>query len=522
MYDVFKKVCLNRKLDKKPYTGFYDFIKMATSEGWYSPVILDTYTKDEIEALGSYIEPTRDYNFTYVGIKTFADRYLIKNGQGKLLEFPQEAFMGIAMFLASKERDKLRWAREFYDVMSRFEVVPATPTLSNARKPLSQLSSCFVATVDDSLDSIFDFVNTFAQLSKYGGGVGADMSRIRAQGSEIRGFQNVAGGVVPWIRILNDTAVAVDQLGIRKGALSLTLNVYHADIFDFLNLKTNSGDDRRKAHDIFPSIGITDNFMRAVQNREDYHLFDPYMVKKYLGYEISDYFGEEFDRRYQAVLADERIIKTKVPAIQIMKAILKSSFETGLPYVFFRDTANRGNPNKHCGVVRSTNLCVEIIQNMSSTEIKGAEVSEDGMVEVTKEPGDLVVCNLSSLNLLKVHEEEDIARVLPVQTRMLDNVIDLNFYPVQEAKVTNRKYRAIGIGTMNYHGLLASKGFVWESEDHLDYVDKLYETISYHAISASADLACEKGSYSMFEGSDWQRETFLAVVSLAIEETGQR
>lgn len=508
LYDVFKKVCLNRKLDKKPYTGFYDFIKMATSEGWYSPVILDTYTKDEIEALGSYIEPTRDYNFTYVGIKTFADRYLIKNGQGKLLEFPQEAFMGIAMFLASKERDKLRWAREFYDVMSRFEVVPATPTLSNARKPLSQLSSCFVATVDDSLDSIFDFVNTFAQLSKYGGGVGADMSRIRAQGSEIRGFQNVAGGVVPWIRILNDTAVAVDQLGIRKGALSLTLNVYHADIFDFLNLKTNSGDDRRKAHDIFPSIGITDNFMRAVQNREDYHLFDPYMVKKYLGYEISDYFGEEFERRYQAVLADERIIKTKVPAIQIMKAILKSSFETGLPYVFFRDTANRGNPNKHCGVVRSTNLCVEIIQNMSSTEIKGAEVSEDGMVEVTKEPGDLVVCNLSSLNLLKVHEEEDIARVLPVQTRMLDNVIDLNFYPVQEAKVTNRKYRAIGIGTMNYHGLLASKGFVWESEDHLDYVDKLYETISYHAISASADLASEKGSYSMFEGSDWQKGDF--------------
>jgi len=231
-------------------------------------------------------------------------------------------------------------------------------------------------------------------------------------------------------------------------------------------------------------------------------------VKKHLGYEISDYFGEEFEKRYQEVLADDRIEKTKVPAMTLMKAILKSSFETGLPYVFFRDTANKSNPNKHCGVVRSTNLCVEIIQNMSPTTVKRQVVLDDGTISVEKDPGDLVVCNLSSLNLMKVHKEEDIQRVVPVQVRMLDNVIDLNFYPVQEAKVTNRKYRAIGVGTMNYHGLLANEGLVWESEEHLEYVDKLYEKISYHAINASADLAEEKGKYSMFKGSDWDKGEF--------------
>lgn len=508
LYDIYKKVCLNRNLNKRPYADFHGYLKLATQKGLLHTSILESYNDEEIEELANYMVPERDYNFNYVGIKTLSDRYLVCDGDGKILEFPQEAFMGIGMFLASKEKDKMHWAKQFYDVISKFEVIPATPTLSNARKPHSQLSSCFVATVDDSLDSIFDFVNTFAQLSKYGGGVGADLSRIRAQGSEIRGFKNVAGGVVPWIRILNDTAVAVDQLGIRKGALSLTLNIYHSDIFDFLNLKTNSGDDRRKAHDIFPSVGLTDNFMRAVEERSDYFLFDPYQVKKHLGYEISDYFGEEFEMRYQEVLDDDRIEKTKVPAMTLMKAILKSSFETGLPYVFFRDTANKSNPNKHCGVVRSTNLCVEIIQNMSPTTVKRQVVLDDGTISVEKDPGDLVVCNLSSLNLMKVHKEEDIQRVVPVQVRMLDNVIDLNFYPVQEAKVTNRKYRAIGVGTMNYHGLLANEGLVWESEEHLEYVDKLYEKISYHAINASADLAEEKGEYSMFKGSDWDKGEF--------------
>ena len=310
------------------------------------------------------------------------------------------------------------------------------------------------------------------------------------------------------VRILNDTAVAVDQLGIRKGALSLTLNVYHNDIYDFLNLKTNSGDDRRKAHDIYPAIGIPDNFMKAVEERSDYFLFDPHMVRKHLGFEISDFYGEEFERRYLMVVECQEIPKTKVPAIQIMKMILKSSFETGLPYIFFRDTANRGNPNKHAGVVRSTNLCTEIMQNMSSGEITGSEVDGDGNVVQNKKAGDLVVCNLSSLNLINVNEEEDIKRVLEVQVRMLDNVIDLNFYPVKEAQFTNQKYRAVGIGTMNYHGLLATKGLVWESEEHLDYVDELYEKIAYYAIESSCRLAREKGSYDLFEGSDWQKGDF--------------
>jgi ribonucleoside-diphosphate reductase alpha chain len=508
LYDIYKKVCLHRELDRKPYTGFYNFIKTATEQKLYSQVILDSYSQAEIEELSEYLQPSRDFQFNYVGIKSLTDRYLIKDRDKKLLELPQEAFMGIAMFLASREQDRLAWVRKFYDVISRFEVIPATPTLSNARKPLSQLSSCFVGTVDDSLDSIFDFVNTFAQLSKYGGGVGADLSRIRAQGSEIRGFQNVAGGVIPWVRILNDTAVAVDQLGVRKGALSLTLNIYHNDIWDFLNLKTTSGDDRRKAHDIFPAIGIPDNFMKAVQARTEYSLFDPYLVRKYLGYEISDFYGAEFERCYDQVLKEDRIPKTRVPAIALMKSILKSSFETGLPFIFYRDTANRCNPNKHLGVVRSSNLCVEIIQNMSATEILGSSACENSKVITEKRAGDLVVCNLSSLNLMKVHEDEDLKRVLPVQVRMLDNVIDLNFYPIKEAEITNKKYRAIGTGTMNYHGLLANKGIVWESEEHLEFADKLYEKIAYYTIEASSELASEKGSYSMFQGSDWEKGEF--------------
>ncbi|PCJ20541.1 MAG: ribonucleoside-diphosphate reductase subunit alpha [Candidatus Cloacimonadota bacterium] len=508
LYDVYKKVCLYRDIQKKPYTDFYTFIVSATKQGLYSDTILERYTKKEIEELSTYIKPERDLLFTFVGIKTLSDRYLIRNGNKEILELPQESFMGIAMFLASKEKDKLNWVKKFYDVISKFEVIPATPTLSNSRKPLSQLSSCFVGTVDDSLDSIFDFISTFAQLSKYGGGVGADLSRIRAQGSEIRGFKNVAGGVVPWIRILNDTAVAVDQLGIRKGALSLTLNVYHSDIFDFLNLKTNNGDDRRKAHDIFPAVGMPDNFMRAVKERAEYYLFDPYIVRKYLGFEISDYYGEEFEKRYDQVVLDDRIAKIKVTAMSIMKMILKSTFETGLPFIFYRDTANKCNPNKHCGVVRSTNLCVEIIQNMSAPQFKGTESTGDYDFSIKKKAGDLVVCNLSSLNLMKVNSDEDIERVVPIQVRMLDNVIDLNFYPVKEAELTNKKYRAIAVGTMSYHALLATKGISWESQEHLDYVDKLYEKISYTTIEASTKLSVEKGKYSMFEGSDWQKGDF--------------
>ncbi|MBW7877639.1 MAG: ribonucleoside-diphosphate reductase subunit alpha, partial [Candidatus Cloacimonetes bacterium] len=418
LYDMYRKVCLHRGSDREPYTNFYGFIVEATEKGLYSKRILEVYSKSEIEELAGYIDKKRDFLFNYVGIKTLSDRYLIRDGSGNLLELPQESFMGIAMFLATIEKDRLFWAKKFYDVLSNFEVVPATPTLSNARKPLHQLSSCFIGTVDDSLDSIFDYVNTFAQLSKYGGGVGGDLSQIRAQGSEIRGFKNVAGGVIPWVRILNDTAVAVDQLGIRKGALSLTLNVYHSDIFDFLNLKTNNGDDRRKAHDIFPAVGIPDNFMRAVENRSDYYLFDPYSARKVLGFEISDYFGEEFEKRYDQIVADDRIVKSKVPAMEIMKLILRSSFETGLPFIFFRDTANRMNPNKHCGVVRSTNLCVEIIQNMSASRFEGSEVDQDGNITIRKKAGDLVVCNLSSLNLLKVHEDKDLDRVIPIQVRM--------------------------------------------------------------------------------------------------------
>lgn len=1283
LMDVYKECALTRGIEGHPYQNFHDFIVFATSIGIYSPKILQAYSEDQILELQNYIKPERDLLFNYAGLKTFSDRYMIKTHSKDYLELPQEAFMGVAMFIALAEEASARveWSKKFYDVLSKFEVMTATPTLANARKVHHQLSSCFILTVDDSLDSIFDNVNTFAQLSKHGGGVGGDLSMVRAQGSEIRGYKNVAGGVIPWIRILNDSAIAVDQLGCvhkdsyvrvlkyvktdkfihnffnrneygfsldneevsqiirehalrfsfsyskwsksdiedfitmyvqglpldtiknyfgmsrdqykkvasrfkrinkglpqgfvlltgdlegyaihssgevihkdsfktltqhkdrkgylrctlgkrsftlhrllattfmdvpegytidhvdgdktnnsldnlqvvsneeniskgwedsrlkrtemsrirrhlsyghelngarrgtdkikiqsvvveslpiskvcvgdtvesfnietgkveykkvqathsmvvevedqiklsfsdggfittsnwhpfpvkrnnkimyvrsdevtlgdvtfnhkgiptqvvdidqepnvsnsykdltiqdnnnyfcsssskednyhvihntRKGALSLTLNVYHSDIMDFLDLKTNNGDERRKAHDIFPAVGIPNNFMRAVRDKEDYYLFDPYVVRKIYNQEISDLYGQEFEDLYNKIVEDPRIDKKKFKARTIFKKILRSTYETGLPFIFFRDTVNEQNPNKHEGIVRCTNLCVtgdtrlatqfglkkaedlykldtplkatydlrtdslfskdygvgtadciemkktaedvdvyevvtktgykikctdwhefysiedtevvkkplnelavgdflmiqsgegqfgsfndpelgfltglitadgtlssdprnghqiaqiglyneksleplkdsikttlksvvdryyptlegktinkmtdystplniinhtensqksiinstklgrvleerfnvtkdskikvpefiwegsretvvaylksifstdacvapirgkipsssiqltsislsfledlqillsnfgirgriqnlgyrrcgfsyvrkdgtkvnydsktsyrldlngnngvkffdeigffnfnqdkfqttlderakfnrresnksesfkdeivsisyvgkedvydttqlhnhslifnglvtgncvEINQNMSPTQITQTEL-EDGKITIEKEAGDLVVCNLSSLNLYKVHEEEDLKRVIPVQVRMLDNVITLNFYPVREAEHTNQRYRAIGLGTMGYHAYLANKGIAWESEAHIEEADKLYEKIAYYTIKSSSDLAKEKGSYSLFEGSDWQSGHF--------------
>jgi ribonucleoside-diphosphate reductase alpha chain len=504
-YDLYKDAAINRGY--RGHFGYGDFAQLIhtlTEKGLYGSYLLETYSDTEIAELGAYIKPERDELFNYAGLRLLADRYLIKDYDGGVMELPQERFMVIAMHLAMKEKDRLKHAKDFYDILSKLEITVATPTLANAGTPHHQLSSCFIDTVDDSLSGIMNTASATSMVSKFGGGVGIYLGKVRSRGSSIRGHKGASGGVVPWTRLYNQIAISVDQLGTRAGAFAIYLDVWHADILDFLNLKTNNGDDRMKAHDIFPGVCIPDLFMERVKERGMWYLFDPHEVRQVMGFSLEDYYGEEFNERYEQCVNEPRLtIKTEIPAIEIMKRIMASAFETGTPFIFYRDTVNRANPNKHAGMVYSSNLCTEILQNMSPTVFVSEEL-EDGEVVYRYKPGDFVVCNLSSLNLGRIHSMEDIARIVPIQMRMLDNVIDLNYYPVKQAQVTNQKYRAVGLGTSGYHQYLAQNGIKWESEEHVEAADKLYEEIAYHAIKASMELAKEKGTYAVFEGSEWQ------------------
>ncbi|WP_228728385.1 ribonucleoside-diphosphate reductase subunit alpha [Brevibacillus composti] len=504
-YDLYKDAAINRGY--RGHFGYGDFTALVhtlTEQGLYGTYLTETYSDEELAQLQAYIKPERDELFNYAGLRLLADRYLIKNYDKGVMELPQERFMIIAMHLAMKEQDRLKHAKDFYDVLSKLEITVATPTLANAGTPYHQLSSCFIDTVDDSLTGIMNTAGATSMVSKYGGGVGIYLGKVRSRGSSIRGHKGASGGIVPWTRLYNQIAISVDQLGTRAGAFAIYLDVWHADILDFLLLKTNNGDDRMKAHDIFPGVCIPDLFMERVKERGSWYLFDPHEVREVMGFSLEDSYGEEFERRYELCVQEEKLtIKTEIPAIEIMKRIMASAFETGTPFLFFRDTVNRANPNKHKGMIYSSNLCTEIMQNMSPTVFISEEL-EDGEVVHRYRPGDFVVCNLSSLNLGRVHSAADIARIVPIQMRMLDNVIDLNYYPVKQAEVTNQKYRAVGLGTSGYHQYLAQNGIKWESEEHVETADKLYEEIAYHAIKASMELAKEKGSYPLFAGSEWE------------------
>lgn len=317
----------------------------------------------------------------------------------------------------------------------------ATPTLGNAGTPFYQLSSCFISTVGDNLWSIYDVNQKFAQVSKHGGALGIYMGKIRALNSEIRGHKNASGGVIPWVRLYNDTAVAVDQLGKRKGGASITLDIWHKDIFDFLDIRTNNGDDRRKAHDVFPAVSIPNLFMERLENRESWSLFDPYMVKRIMGYSLEDYFDDEnhkeFTKRYLECEKNNSIPRDTVPALDIMKKLMKSAVETGTPFIFFRDTVNKANPNKHKGMIYASNLCHEIAQNMSESELIEEDIiDENGFPTVIQKikSGDMVTCNLNSMNLSKVKKEE-FSKCIPLQIRMLDNVITLNNFQLRNLEL---------------------------------------------------------------------------------------
>lgn len=527
LYDKIKEAGVNREYRKFGYGNFYKFIKSMTEKGLYGEYILKGYKKSEIEELGDYIKPERDFLLTYVGIKTLVERYCVKGHKKEVYELPQEAYMGVAMALAlaEKEDERVKYAKEFYDVMSQLLMTVATPTMSNARKPFSQLSSCFIGTVDDSLESIYNVNDLFAQVSKHGGGMGIYIGKVRAKRSDIRGFEAMSGGIVPWIKLINDTAIAVDQLGQRKGAVSVTLDIWHRDIFDFLELKTNNGDERRKAHDIFPAVSIPDLFMKQLREKGKFYLFCPHEVRRVTGYGLEDFYDDgvsnEFTKHYWECVENPDIPKIEVSAIDLLKPIIKSCTETGTPFLFFRDNVNRMNPNKHCGMIYSSNLCTEIMQNMSPNgELSRSSVVIDGdtIVVEKRKSGDFVVCNLASLNLGRTHTNEMIEYVVPKAIRMMDNVIDLNYYPVEEARITNKKYRAVGLGQFGYHHMLVLNDIRWESDEHLEFADKIYEKINLEAVKASAMLGAERGSYSMHEGSEWNTGKYFELRNYSGEE----
>lgn len=503
---------INESMKRRNIFSFSEKLNYLVSEGLYLKDITDNYTKEEIEEAYTYIDGERNKLFTYSGLDLLLKRYVIRSHKHEVLETPQEMYLGIALHLAMPEtKDRMKRVREFYDMLSRMEVTMATPTLSNARKPIHQLSSCFIDTVPDSLDGIYRSIDNFAKVSKFGGGMGLYFGKVRANGSAIRGFEGAAGGIIRWIRLVNDTAVAVDQLGVRAGAVAVYLDIWHKDILEFLSLRTNNGDERMKAHDVFPAICYPDYFWKLCSEdlNHMWYMMCPYEVYKTKGYHLEDYWGDEWTEKYLECVNDNRIQKRSIVLKDLVRLIIKSEVETGTPFAFNRDTVNRMNPNKHKGIIYCSNLCTEIAQNMSEIEAEESRiVNEDGDIVVVNKtkPGDFVVCNLASLSLgnIDLEDKEHLSSLVHSVVRALDNVITLNFYPVPYAKITNDKYRSIGLGVSGYHHALAKRKIKWESEDHLSFMDKVFEEINYAAIDASSELAVEKGVYSYFEGSEWE------------------
>lgn len=503
---------LTNVMNKYDITCLYEKIRYMCDKGLYGDYILTHYSRKEIDEAEGFIVKDRDKLFTYSGLDLLLKRYVIHDHNHVPLETPQEMFMGIALHLCMNEKmERMKWVKRTYDMLSRLEVTMATPTMSNARKPYHQLSSCFIDMVPDSLDGIYRSLDNFAKVSKLGGGMGMYFGKVRATGSAIRGFKGAAGGVIRWIRLVNDTAVAVDQLGMRQGAVAVYLDVWHKDLPEFLQLRTNNGDDRMKAHDVFPAVCYPDLFWKLADENIDapWYLMCPHEILAVKGYSLEDYYGEEWEKRYYDCVNDSHISKRTVSVKDIVRLVLRSAVETGTPFAFNRDTVNRMNPNGHAGMIYCSNLCTEIAQNMAPIEYVSTNISVengDTVLLTTTRPGDFVVCNLASLSLgnLPLEDDEYMQRTIETAVRALDNVIDLNFYPLEYAKLTNHKYRSIGLGVSGYHHMLAKRNIKWESEEHLKFVDEVFERINFAAIKADNALAIERGAYKLFDGSDWQ------------------
>lgn len=478
-------------------------IKSLVNLGLYDSLLLK-YSSEEMKKLNSYIDPDRDMAYDYAGANMLVNRYLLKY-DGKTYELPQEIFMIISMMLAANEKNKVEIARQFYDALSLRKLSLATPILANLRIPKGSLSSCFITAIDDNIESIFYNVDSIAKISKNGGGVGVNISRIRAKGSLVNGYYNASGGVVPWIRIINDTAVAVNQQGRRAGAVTVALDTWHLDIEQFLELQTENGDQRGKAYDIYPQVVCSNLFMKRVEENSTWTLIDPYEIRMKYKLELCELYGIDFENTYEKIEADENIkFKKVVSARELFKSIMKSQLETGMPYIFFKDRANEMNHNSHEGMIGNGNLCMESFSNFKPTT--NFKEEEEGNLSIrTNEMGEIHTCNLLSLNLAELVEDE-IEKYVSLAVRALDNTIDLTLTPLKESNKHNLKYRTIGVGAMGLADYLAREYMIYE--ESVDEISQLFEKISMYSIKASALLAKERGTYQAYKGSKWEQGEF--------------
>ncbi|MFM6191305.1 ribonucleoside-diphosphate reductase subunit alpha [Planktothrix sp.] len=462
------------------YGDYCRTVHNKVEQGQYDVRIL-TYSVEELQEAGSWINPEWDKDYDYAGAVLLSKRYLLPQ------ELPQEALLTCALLLAivEKPENRLFWARKFYEAIAQRKISLATPILANLRIPNGSLSSCFITAMDDNLESIFDTIKDAARISKNGGGVGTNVSRVRATGSWVMGKQNTSGGVIPWIKLLNDTAIAVNQGGRRAGAITVSLDVWHLDVPEFLEMQTENGDQRRKAYDIFPQLVIPDEFMRRVINREDWTLVDPYEIRKKLGIELAETWGESFEKAYQQIednLDTEITLYKKVNARELFKLMMRSQVETGMPYLWFKDTSNRANPNQHEGYIPGGNLCQE-----SWSNVKPGEEAH--------------TCNLDSLNLANI-ESEELPEICEIAVRILDNTIEITNAPFEASKHHNQKYRTIGVGAMGLADWLAKRQLTY---NHLTEISHLFEDIGFYCTKTSMELAKERGFYPAFNGSAWSQ-----------------
>ncbi len=458
----------------------------------------------DLDKLGQAILEERDFQFTYLGLQTLYDRYFITSDETRY-ELPQVFFMRVAMGLALNEENKDERALEFYKLLSSFDYMSSTPTLFNSGTKRPQLSSCYLTTVPDDLSGIYGAIRDNALLSKWAGGLGNDWTNVRALGSKIKGTNGKSQGIVPFLKVSNDTAVAVNQGGKRKGAFCAYLECWHLDVEEFLDLRKNTGDDRRRTHDMNTANWIPDLFMKRLEKGEKWTLFSPSDVP-----DLHDIYGKEFETKYReyerkAEAGEIKHFKT-VEAKDLWRKILSMLFETGHPWVTFKDPCNIRSPQGHVGTVHSSNLCTEITLNTNEDEI--------------------AVCNLGSINLPQHIDEgkiniEQLKSSVTTAIRMLDNVIDINYYPVPQAENSNKKHRPIGLGLMGFQDALYKLGISYDSEEAVDFADKSMELISYFAIEASCELAEERGTYETYKGSLWDNGIFpLDSINLLAEQRG--
>jgi ribonucleoside-diphosphate reductase alpha chain len=494
LHTIFKEV-LGRDLPPSEMAQSYpDYFPVFLKKGVDNELLDQRLLQFDLQRLGAALKPERDLKFDYLGLQTLYDRYFLHVRKTRI-ELPQAFFMRVAMGLALNEIDRDARAIEFYEVLSSFDFMSSTPTLFNSGTLRSQLSSCYLTTVPDDLDGIYESIKENALLSKFAGGLGNDWTRVRALGSHIKGTNGESQGVVPFLKVVNDTAVAVNQGGKRRGAVCTYLESWHLDVEEFLELRKNTGDDRRRTHDMNTANWIPDLFMRRVMEKGEWTLFSPCSVP-----DLHDKFGAEFEKAYVAYEEKARRGEIKpsrtLPATDLWRKMLSMLFETGHPWITFKDACNVRSPQRHAGVVHSSNLCTEITLNTSDTET--------------------AVCNLGSVNLLnhlkdvpagstKVLDQDKLKQTIATAMRMLDNVIDINYYAVKKARDSNLRHRPVGLGVMGFQDALYELRIPYGSQEAVEFADRSMEAVCYHAYWASTELARERGRYASFEGSLWDQ-----------------